>query len=72
MAQKRQIKIEILPDGTLKIDNAGNPNSDRIIKEIEKLALMLTGDPKNYVIEQHVHTHATAHSHTDGTVHSHN
>ncbi len=68
---KRQFKVEILEDGTLKIDNAGNPDEKRIIREIEELALLLTGDPKKYVIEKHVHTHANAHTHADGTVHTH-
>jgi hypothetical protein len=68
---KRQIKIKILPDGQIKIDNAGNPDEQRILKELEELAQVLNGDPKAVTIEKHVHTHATAHTHADGTVHTH-
>ena len=68
---KRQIKVEILPDGTIKFDNAGNPDEKRIMKELQELAQLLSGDPQKLVIEKHVHTHATTHTHTDGTVHTH-
>jgi hypothetical protein len=70
---KRQIKVQILPDGQIKFDNAGNPDEQRILKELAELAQLLAGDPEAVKIEKHVHTHATAHTHThaDGTVHTH-
>lgn len=71
MSQKRTITVTILEDGTIKINNAGNPDEKRILKELAELAKVLTGDEKNLEIEKHVHTHATAHTHTDGTIHTH-
>jgi hypothetical protein len=70
---KRVIKATINPDGTVQINNAGNPDVERILRELGDLAKVLTGDSKGFEIEKHVHTHATAHEHThaDGTVHSH-
>jgi hypothetical protein len=71
MPQKRQVKITINTDGTIKIDNAGNPDEKRILAELGDLAKVLTGSEKGYEIEKHVHTHATAHAHSHGTVHTH-
>ena len=73
MAQKRTVTVTILPDGTIKINNQGNPDEKLILKELGELAKVLTGSDKNFEVEKHVHTHATAHAHThaDGTVHTH-
>jgi hypothetical protein len=70
---KRVIKVTINQDGTIKINNVGNPDEKRILAELEELAKVLTGESKGFEIEKHVHTHLTAHTHThaDGTVHSH-
>lgn len=67
----RKIKVQVLEDGTIKFDNAGNPDEKRILSELGELAQLLTGDPAGFKIEAHVHNHLTAHVHTDGTVHSH-
>jgi len=66
---KRTIKVQVLPGGEVKINNAGNPDEKRIIAELAELAEMLSGDPKGFKVEQHVHTHG--HSHVAGEVHSH-
>lgn len=71
MPQKRQVKITINPDGAIQINNAGNPDEQRILKELEELAKILTGESQGFKIEKHVHTHATAHAHADGTIHTH-
>lgn len=60
---KRQIKVQILPTGEIKFDNAGNPDEKRILAELGELAELLTGNQAGFEIEQHVHTHATAHTH---------
>lgn len=64
MAQKRQIKLKILPTGEMKIDNAGNPDEARIKAELAELAQLLTGNGGGFEVEKHVHTHLTAHTHT--------
>ena len=74
MPGKRQVKITINPDGTIRINNAGNPDEQRILKELEELAAVLSGNPKSFEVEKHVHTHATAHTHTHthtGSGHTH-
>ena len=66
---KRQIKIEILPDGTMNIDNAGNPDEKRILDELSELAELLNGDKAGFKVEKHVHTHgghANVHQHVGG------
>lgn len=68
---KRQIKIKILPNGEIKVNNAGNPDAERITKELEELSAVLNGSSKGFEVEKHVHTHATAHTHADGTIHTH-
>ena len=68
---KRQIKVQILPSGEIKFDNAGNPDEKRILDELSELATLLTGTPQGVKIEKHVHSHLTAHAHADGTVHTH-
>ena len=60
---KRQIRIQIEPDGTMKIDNAGNPDENRILEELGELAELLNGDGKGFKVEKHVHAHG-GHSHT--------
>lgn len=61
--KKREIRVKIMPDGEIKFDNAGNPDEQRILKELAELAELLTGNPQAVRIEKHVHTHATAHTH---------
>ncbi len=68
---KRIIKIKIAADGTFDVNNAGNPDEARILKELEELAKLANGSGTGFKVEQHVHTHATAHAHTDGTIHTH-
>lgn len=60
---KRQIRIEITPAGEMKIDNAGNPDEQRILDELGELAQLLNGDGKGFKVEKHVHTHG-GHAHT--------
>lgn len=60
---KRQIKVQILPDGEMKINNAGNPDEKRILDELAELAQLLSGDKKAFEVEKHVHTHG-GHAHT--------
>lgn len=67
----RRIKVQIQSDGTLKVDNAGNPDEKRILAELAELAELLNGQANGFKVEAHVHTHATAHTHSDGTVHVH-
>lgn len=63
MANKRQIRIKVNPDGSMQINNAGNPDERRILAELEELAGLLSGDPKSFIVEKHEHNHATAHTH---------
>ncbi len=63
MAYKRTIKVKILPDGTFDVNNAGNPDEARILKELAELAEMANGNKAGFKIEQHVHSHGTAHTH---------
>ncbi len=59
---KRQIKITISPTGDIQVDNAGNPDEQRILDELSELAEFLTGDPEGFQVEQHVHTHGHEHA----------
>ncbi len=63
MANKRTIKVKINSLGEMSVNNAGNPDEARILKELSELAELLNGSKTGYKIEQHVHTHATLHSH---------
>jgi hypothetical protein len=67
----RKIRIKINEDGSMQVNNAGNPDERRILTELSELAEMLNGSPKGFEVERHVHTHQTAHVHSDGHVHSH-
>lgn len=71
--QKRVIKVKIAKDGTVNFDNAGNPDEQRILKELAELAKLLSGDEKAVKIEKHVHTHGHnhTHSHESGEIHTH-
>ena len=60
---KRTIKVKIDQQGNFDINNAGNPDEARILKELELLAELANGNAAGYKIEKHVHTHATAHTH---------
>lgn len=62
MANKRQIRVEITPEGEIKIDNAGNPGEQQILDELAELAAIMTGDKAGFKVEKHTHTHG-AHSH---------
>ena len=68
---KRTVKVKIEKDGTFRINNAGNSDEARILRELSELAAILSGDKAAFEIEAHVHTHATAHTHADGTIHTH-
>lgn len=68
---KRMVKIKFLPDGTVKINNAGNPDAERIERELAELAAVLTGNQKAYEVEQHVHTHGHSHAGTHEHTHTH-
>ena len=63
MATKRQIRIEITPEGEMKVDNAGNPDEKKILDELAELAELLNGDKTGFKVEKHTHSHG-AHSHT--------
>ena len=71
--QKREIRVTITDDGEIKFDNAGNPDEQRILKELAELAKLLSGDEKAVKIEKHVHTHGHghAHSHEIGEINTH-
>ncbi len=69
MAYKRTIKVTINSQGEMSINNAGNPDEARILKELEELAQLANGSKTGYKVEQHTHSHATAHDHDH--VHSH-
>jgi len=71
MPAPRKIKVKINPDGSIQFNNAGNPDENRILKELSELAEMLNGQPEGFKIEAHTHNHLTAHTHADGTVHAH-
>ena len=60
---KRQIRIQILPTGEMKVDNAGNPGEQQILDELAELAQLLNGEKKGFKIEKHVHSHG-GHNHT--------
>ncbi len=64
---KRQIKVTINPDATIKVDNAGNPDEQKILAELSELSQLLNGDKKGFEIEKHVHTHG-GHNHSHITV----
>lgn len=70
-AKPRKIKVTVSESGEIRFNNEGNPDEKRILRELSELAQMLTGDPRGFKVEAHVHTHLTAHTHADGTVHSH-
>ncbi len=59
----RIIRVKISQTGEFDVNNAGNPDEARILKELELLAELANGSRTGYKIEQHVHTHATAHTH---------
>lgn len=61
--QKREIRVTIKDDGEIKFDNDGNPDEQRILKELAELAKLLSGDEKAVKIERHVHTHGHGHTH---------
>ena len=66
---KRQVRVKIMPDGEIKINNAGNPNEKQILDELAELAALATGDKKAFVIEKHEHTHGghgQTHQHVGG------
>ncbi|MBK8467723.1 MAG: hypothetical protein IPL32_18065 [Chloracidobacterium sp.] len=67
--KKREIKVTIEADGTIKFDNSVNPDEQRILKELEELAKLLSGDPKAVKIEKHVHQHGHGHAHSHDHVH---
>ncbi len=60
---KRIIKVKIARDGSMSINNAGNPDEARILKELEFLSELANGNAAGYKIEKHTHTHATGHTH---------
>ena len=61
---RRVVKITIGPKGEILVNNAGNADEARILKELSELAQLLSGDPLAVKIEKHVHSHGTAHEHT--------
>lgn len=65
---KRQVKITFNPDGTIQINNAGNPDEKRILSELAELAEVLTGKRDGFEVEQHVHSHG--HTHTQDHTHA--
>lgn len=66
---KKQIKITIMPNGSLKIDATKMPGtSAAILKELQELAELVGGDMNALVIEKHVHG---AHTHTHDDEHEH-
>lgn len=70
--QKREIRITITDDGEIKLDNAGNPDEQRILKELAELAQILSGDPAGVKIEKHVHAHGghtIVHDHSEVGAH---
>lgn len=67
--QKRVIKVKIGKDGTINFDNSQNPDEARILKELEELAKLLSGDPKAVKIEKHVHAHGHGNAHSHDHVH---
>lgn len=64
---KRQIKIKVNPDGTIKVDNSVNPNEQQILKELAELSKLLNNDSAGFKVEQHKHGN---HSHTHTHVHT--
>lgn len=60
----RVIEIEILPDGSIKINNSQNSNETLILEELSKLSEALNGNPEGFKVEEHTHSH-------DGHSHSH-
>ncbi len=68
---KRQIKVQITPDGQLKFDNSKNPDEQRILDELAELAALLNGDPKAVTIEKHVGGHSHIHTHSGEQAHVH-
>jgi hypothetical protein len=69
--QKRQIKVTITPEGELKFNNAGNPDEQRILKELASIAELISGDPTGFVVESHVHSHGHGHEHYHEDEHVH-
>jgi hypothetical protein len=63
MMVKRQVRIEITPDGEIKVDNQGNPGERQILDELAELAAILNGDNAGFKVEKHTHSHG-GHSHT--------
>lgn len=69
--QTRTIKVNISADGTINFDNAGNPDEQRILKELAELAKLLSGDEKAVKIERHVHIHDHNHANNQDKNFSH-
>lgn len=63
---KRQIRVTITDEGEIKIDNAGNPDEQKILAELAELAEFVTGDKAGFKVEKHTHG---AHSHTHEVQH---
>ncbi len=70
MATKRTIKIKINSLGEMSVNNAGNPDEARILKELAELAELANGSKTGFKVEQHVHTHDTAHTHDHDHIHA--
>lgn len=68
---KKQIIIEIAPDGSLKVNNTKNLGAEKaILDELAELAELLSGDPKAFVVEKHEAGHAHGHASTEHHVHA--
>lgn len=59
----RTIQIEILPDGSVKINNSQNSNEALILEELSNLSEALNGNPQGFKVEEHTHSH-DSHSHS--------
>lgn len=67
----RQLTVEVLDDGSFKIDATKFPGTEKeIMAELEALAVVASGDVQALTIERHIHG-AHAHMHETGEVHQH-